>query len=85
MYSSAPILSPDKISFSLFRAVSRITGMCDVSMLFLSSLHNSSPRISGIIISEITNSGLYSGMIVNASFPLEHVCTVYSSDNVCNR
>ena len=54
---------------------------------FLSSLHNSSPRISGIIISEITNSGLYSGMIVNASFRwntfVQYILLIMSATDSC--
>ena len=85
IYSSAPIWRPDNMSFSLLRAVSRITGICDVSILFLIASHNSSPLISGIIMSEITSSGLYSGMMVSASLPLQQFCTVYSSASVCDR
>ena len=61
------------IFFSSFSAVSRMMGMCEVSISFLMAAHNSSPRISGIMISEIISSGMYSFTIVSASLPLEHV------------
>ena len=73
IYSSAPIFSPSRIFFSSFSAVSRMMGMCEVSISFLMAAHNSSPRISGIMISEIISSGMYSFTIVSASLPLEHV------------
>jgi len=55
---AAPIFSPSRIFFSSFSAVSRMMGMCEVSISFLMAAHNSSPRISGIMISEIISSGI---------------------------
>ena len=82
-YSSAPILSPSNMFFSSFNAVSRMIGMCDVSMSFLIAAHSSSPRISGIMMSEMISSGLYSFTMVSASLPLLHICMVYISESVC--
>ncbi len=74
-YSSAPVCSPSMMFLSVLRAVSRITGMCEVSMSFFTFWHSSSPRISGIMMSEIIRSGKYSFTIQSADFPLEHTCT----------
>lgn len=52
IYSSAPIWSPSRMFFSSPSAVSSTTGMWDVSISFLMAMHNSSPRISGIMMSE---------------------------------
>ena len=82
-YSSAPILSPSNMFFSSFNAVSRMIGMCDVSISFLIAAHSSSPRISGIMMSEMISSGLYSFTMVSASLPLLHICMVYISESVC--
>ena len=84
-YSSAPIFNPSRMFFSSFSAVSRMIGICEVSISFLIAVHNSSPRISGIIMSEMINSGLYSFTIVRASLPLLHICMVYASERVCPR
>ena len=61
----------------------RYMNMCDVSMSFLIAAHSSSPRISGIMMSEMISSGLYSFTMVSASLPLLHICMVYISESVC--
>ena len=84
-YSSAPIDSPSRILFSSPKAVSNNTGICEISISLLIATHNSSPRISGIMISERTSSGQYSLIIINASFPLAQACTLYIEDNELTR
>ena len=54
-YSSAPIDSPSRILFSSPKAVSNNTGICEISISLLIATHNSSPRISGIMISRRTS------------------------------
>ena len=63
MYSSAPVCSPSMMFLSVLRAVSRIIGMWKVAISFFTTWHSSSPRISGIIISDIIRSGKYSFII----------------------
>ena len=66
------------------------TGASTINIVFQRELgreatHNSSPRISGIMISERTSSGQYSLIIINASFPLAQTCTLYIEDNELTR
>ena len=84
-YSSAPMDKPSRILFASPKAVSNNTGICEVSISLLIATHNSSPPISGIIISESTSSGQNSFIIINASFPLAQACTLYIEDNELTR
>ena len=85
IYSSAPISRPSRIFCSSPKAVSNKTGICDVSISFLIVEHSSSPRISGIIISDRISSGQNSFTMINASLPLPQACTLYIGDNELTR
>ena len=85
IYSSAPIWSPSNIFCSSPKAVSNNTGIWDVSISFLMAIHSSSPRISGIIMSERISSGQNSFAMINASLPLPQACTLYIGDNELTR